>query len=749
MALLSRVLIFLGLMVVAVVLGLYLGKVSVGNDPIIATLNNPVSVSEGEAKKEGEGAKEKEQSLQAPPVYFYPGMIEDDNWNPVLEQIAMASESGVHQYIVTISPDWTDTDMRIKSERYASILQHYLDVDPKARFLIQVDLNPPVPWFEAHPDAAVQINDAFQPYPCPASVLWRDDAARVLGDVFSAMASSDHSKNILGYVLCALKGLRWMPPEGFDISKTNQQGFSEWLAQKYRTDAALQTAWGKPEITLAQTSIPSSPTLSENPPVFFMLPEMQPVVDFLQYSAESVADALVSLASATAKSSSNDPSFIIGAPYGFSFETFPNGYGHYALELLLESDLNALLSPVSYVDRGLGGVGGVMGPVDSMTIRGKQWIIIDDTRTGVERDPATGEFGRIKGINVDDVYEVQQRNFAQALAYGLGLVWADPQSEGWLHDADQWKHLGNLGAIYAQQIKAKETCIEQDYSVPVMTVVVDETSRFYVQPGGRAEGTFLQKGRDAAMRSGVSLRFHLLRDVIEDIAPPTPVYLFLNAFHLTETDRVRLHSRLAREQACAIWLYAPGYIAEKADAENIGATTGMDVRIFKAPFVAGSTYLLSGQFMRAEEKFGDENSWNPAFYIEPEENTDFLANYVNAKEKGSVAILTLPEGWTSVYIAEPGFNPALLCEILQLLEQHFYISPAEGIYYDTVSARDGILALHACQAGKRSINFGYYCDVVDLFDNSIGWQQKDMVLLPMQTGETRLFLHQPTRAGLK
>ena len=354
------------------------------------------------------------------------------------------------------------------------------------------------------------------------------------------MVSSGHSKNILGYVLCALQGLRWMLPEGVDISKTNQQGFSEWLAQKYRTDAALQTAWGKEEITLAEAAIPSLPAFSENPPVFFMLPEMQPVVDFLQYSAESVADALVSLAAATAKSSSNDPSFIIGAPYGFSFETFPNGYGHYALELLLESDLNALLSPVSYLDRGLGGVGGVMGPVDSMTIQGKQWIIIDDTRTGVERDPATGEFGRIKGINVDDVYEVQRRNFAQALAYGLGLVWADPQSEGWLHDADQWKHLGNLGAIYAQQIKAKETSIEQDYSVPVMTVVVDETSRFYVQPGGRAEGILLQKGRDAAMRSGVSLRFHLLRDVIEDIAPPTPVYLFLNAFHLTETDRVRL-----------------------------------------------------------------------------------------------------------------------------------------------------------------------------------------------------------------
>jgi hypothetical protein len=210
---------------------------------------------------------------------------------------------------------------------------------------------------------------------------------------------------------------------------------------------------------------------------------------------------------------------------------------------------------------------------------------------------------------------------------------------------------------------------------------------------------------------------------------------------------VRLHSRLAREQASAIWLYAPGYITDTADAETIAATTGMDVRRFEEPFQTGSTYLLSGQFLHAEEKFGDGEIWAPAFYIEPEEETDFLANYINAKDKGSVGILTLPEGWTSVYVAEPGLSPALLCELLQLLEQHRYLTPVDGVYYDVTSARDGIVALHASEAGKRSMYFGHFFDIVDLFDPAIGWPQKDSIMLPMQTGETRLLMQKPIQVG--
>ena len=747
MALFSRLGIFLLLLLVAIISGLYLGKVSV-KDETIATSRMERAAEPVEASdSEGERKDEDNSGVSVPPLLFYPGTVADEDWKDVKEQVIMAAESGIHQYVVTVTPAWFDDERQAQAERNSALLNAYREADPDAQFLIQINLNPTVPWFEAHSDSAMRINDAFQPYPSPASANWREAAGVALEDVITSLESGTHRKHIKGYILCALQGLRWMLPEGYDVSKANHQGYLEWLQQRYRTDDALQTAWDNDSMTLAAATIPAYSSPEEEGHVFYELPQMQPVVYFLHYSSESVADALAGLSVVVARASRLGPSGIIGAPYGYSFEALPNGCGHFALELLLESDLNMFMSPVSYVDRGLGGVGGVMGPVDSMTIRGKQWFVVDDTRTGVERDAATGEFARIKGINVEDVFEVQRRNFALALTYGLGLVWADPQAEGWLHDKDQWAHFGLLNTIYAQRTNEAKAQAPTEFAASVVTVVVDELSRAYVQSDSRINSILLQRARDAAMRSGVSLRFHLLRDVVEDIAPSTPVYLFLNAFHLTETDRVRLHSRLAREQASAIWLYAPGYITDTADVETIAATTGMDVRRFEEPFQTGSTYLLSGQFLHAEEKFGDGEIWTPAFYIEPEEEIDFLAHYVNAQDKGSVAILTLPEGWTSVYVAEPGLSPALLCELLQLLEQHRFLTPVDGVYYDVVSARDGIVALHASEAGKRSLYFGHFFDIVDLLDAAIGWPQKDSIMLPMQSGETRLLMQKPIQAS--
>ena len=743
MKLLPRLGIFIVFVLIAVVMGSYLGKISVRDERIATSRAERISVTEQEVTDNDEAEKTDVQQV-ATPVFFCPGAMVSEDWKVISEEVAMAASSGIHRYIITISPSWFEQDRQGDAERYNALLKQYVDVDAQAQFLIQVNLNPPVHWFEVHPEAAMQINEVLQPYPSPASVVWQEAASSALENLIATVGAGAYQERVLGYVLCALQNLRWMLPEGYDRCTANQQGFIEWLQQGYRDDDALQIAWGNETITLETVTIPEPPVTEDALPIFLELPARRAVADFLQYSSESVADALTSLSAVTARVSAQGSSSIIAAPYAYSFETLPNDCGHFALELLLESDINAFVSPVSYVDRGLGGVGGVMGPVDSMTVRGKQWIIIDDTRTGVERDSDTGEFGRIKGINVDDVYDVQRRNFAMALTYGLGLIWSDPQGEGWLHDQEQWEHFGQLNAIYADQLKEEDSDTEEVYSKAVMTVVVDESSRFYMQGDNRINSIFLQKGRDAALRAGVSLRFHLLRDVIEDIAPPTSVYLFLNAFHLSETDRVQLHSRLAREHASAIWLYAPGYIAQNSDVENIAATTGMDVRQFEEPFETGSKFLLSGNFLQADEKFGYLKSCTPAFYIEQGEETDFLATYVHDREKGSVAILSLPEGWTSVYVAEPGLSPALLCEILLLLEQHLYLTPVDDIYYDAVFIRDDIVSLHASKTGKRSIHLGGFCDVVDLLEPAIGWSQKDRIMLPLQTGETRLLLQKPT-----
>ncbi len=747
MELVYRLCAFLVLLVAAVLLGLYLGRVSVGDDPIVTTRTEPERKAQTPTPAAEMGEPTDMPAEKMPPLFFFPGPEEDGDWEVVAGQVSMAAEANVDQYVVSVSLGWDPEQRPQDEQRYNAALERYVALNSRARFLIRVDLNPPAQWFEQFPEAAMRINGAAYPYPSPTSEAWRNAAEEALAHLVATVESGGYGDRVKGYILCALYEKRWMFPTGHDVSRTNQRGFRQWLKTKYRTDDALQSAWADAEVTLETASIPERPDFESAETLFVQLPELQSVVDFTRYTSEAVADTIAAFAAFTAHITTLDASTLIAAPYGYTFETIANDSGHFGLEVLLESDLNALFAPVSYVDRGLGGVGGPMGPVDSMTVRGKKWFVIDDTRTGVERDPATGTFGRITGINAEDVYEVQRRNFAMTLAYGLGLVWADPQGEGWLHDSEQWAHFERLADVYAERLQLLKNDEAQNNDEAVLTVVVDESARFYLQCNGRMKGAMLQKGRDAALRSGVSVRFHLLREVLEDTAPPTPVYLFLNAFCMTASERARLHARLAREEASAIWLYAPGYIDADADVANIAATTGMDVRMFEEPVEGGSAYLLSGQYMRADERFGLEEMWTPAFYIAPEEETDFLARYVHDEEKGSVAIVTLPEGWTSVYIAEPELTPALLCEILQLLELHIFSTPVERAYHDALFARGDIVALHARQSGKRSVHFGGFYDIQDLLDPDIGWPQKDSVMLSVRTGETRLLRKSPLGIG--
>ena len=264
-----------------------------------------------------------------------------------------------------------------------------------------------------------------------------------------------------------------------------------------------------------------------------------------------------------------------------------------------------------------------MGPVDSLLSRGKTCFIMDDTRTGVERDESTGRFGRVRGIRPDDIFEVQKRNFALALSYGLGLIWTDPQSEGWLNIPDQWREFSRLKHLYARHLseEAKSRMID---TRATLTVVVDEASNFGLTSGDRINTALLQQGREMALRAGVSTRFHLLKDVIEGIAPPTPVYLFLNAFTLSEEERGLLHARLTGEEATAIWLYAPGYFGMTPGTAGISQLIGMEVSSFDEPTSGESLYILSGQYMHPEQSFGSKTLWNPLFYVRPHDDLDFL-----------------------------------------------------------------------------------------------------------------------------
>lgn len=721
-------------MALAAAAGLWLGKWSVPGEaaPAVAPVSGagasgPLAAGEGAAEEPG---------TVGPPLYFFARPDAPEDWKTVMEEAALAAEAGITRHIVPVAPAWSEEDA---PDNVTALLKQHMVANPRASFLLQVDMNPPPAWARAHETEMMLVNGAAGPLPSPASQQWVVDGQAALRKLVESVEGGEVSRRIEGYILCALEGGQWTLPETGDRSETNRQGFRDWLVRHYQGEAALGEAWGRPGMSADEVTLPELPDFNDTGQVFVRFPEERPLSDYLRYTSESTADALAAFTAHLAEVSMISPKIL--APYGFSLEMAGNASGHFALGNLLESDLNGVISPVSQTDRGMGGAGGYAGPVHSLLARGKTWTVLDDTRTGMERDPASGTVARMRGVRAEDIFEVQKRNFASALVDGLALAWADPLGDGWLLDGDQWRLFGKMREVYAA--RAEEGGPPSGEDAPAgLTVVVDEASRAVQRCAGPLNALLVSGGRDAALRAGVRTRFVLLQDVLEERVGPSRTWLFLNAFRLDAEARERLHDRFARERASVIWLYAPGYFdGDTAAAENISAVTGMDVRALDGPADAGSLFGLSGQFMAQDAPFGAAGAWNPLFHIE-DAGADALARYAGS-EKTSVAVKSVDGEWTSIYVAEPGVTPALLAEILRILEEPLFIAPGEANYFDPVYAGPGLLALHGAESGKRAVILPDYCDVQDLFDPAAGWTQKDEFVLPLRTGETRVFSLKP------
>ena len=741
-----RILGAVAIVVAAALLGLLFGKLSApdllpGN---LTGLPDGAKVPEADTET-GVGTPDAapDAPREPPPILLHLGIEPDSPWDVLDSEVAYAAAIGVHQYMIPAILPWgEDIPTAATTEAMARIVQS----DPDANFLLQVNFNPPATWFDAHPDARMAGTVGDTPYPSPTSPVWLDACRAAFDRLQGALADTDLASRVAGYALYGLVSDSWQRGAGADDTEAGTAAFREWLSRAYKDDAALRKAWGNAESTLASATVPTSATGEPSPAVFQDLATAQPLVDYRRFAAESVADAIGAL---SAYIRERNAETTVWANYGHTFERANPAYGHLALSALLESDVYGFISTVSILNRGIGDTGGFMGPVDSARAHGKQWMLVDDTRTGIAWSPDSGQIEQIRGLRAEDVHNVQRRNFAMAAIHGLNLAWSDPNGEGFLYDDRQWEVFGQLYEIYQKYGNTPENALRAGGDVnlpaglgvqaqhPMVQVIIDERSQFLTRAEAGLDA-LLAANRDALLNSGASTAFGLLDDLLESRLPASPVYVFLNAYRIPASDVKTLHARFAEEQATAIWVYAPGYLDVTMNKNNVRDTVAMNIRQFEEPSPAGSVYTLGGgHWIEQGQTFGEARLIDPLFYID-EPEADVLATFQQT-EKPSVAIRTLEEGWTSVFIAEPRLSAPLLREILRILEQPVYFRPGKERLLDAAFINPRLVAIHAAESGERIVNLGAFYDIVDLFDASIGWPQKESFVLNVKKGETRLF----------
>jgi hypothetical protein len=261
---------------------------------------------------------------------------------------------------------------------------------------------------------------------------------------------------------------------------------------------------------------------------------------------------------------------------------------------------------------------------------------------------------------------------------------------------------------------------------------------------------------------------YLLSDIDNPKLRDFKFYIFLNTFRVTPEQRAAIHARLKRNNATALWIYAPGYIADdKLSTDAIRELTGIrvvedapmgelhvDITNREHPMTAdlpeGHAY---GTDVNVAEiiRYYDHQLYlkdprdpgaqrdlpgfriGPRFYVNDPEATILgrLAGIVQedpsrqgrrgrrgrggppAPRVHQPGLVVKPQdGWTSVYSSAPIVSHAVIRGIAKAAGCHIYSDAGDIVY-----ANNGFLVVYAPPGGTRTVRLPKKSRVVDVVED--------------------------------
>ena len=530
-----------------------------------------------------------------PFIFFFNTSCSAKQTEQYLEpQVRAAAENQIHLFSLdfvgwpwveeqeTTDPDFSHTD---------HLLDLFIKADPQATFILRFYDTPPAGWqgcAAIPPDELILFADGTRGPPSLASASVWEHYQRALSRMIRRYESGRYGPRILAYHAC--NSSEWFGPgyreNGADSSPANQRAFQSWLRRQYPTDLALAKAWGKPGLTFEDAEIPRAEAGrfpihgTRELKAFYDFPTQNDWVDFSRFTSEATTQRVMDIAELIKRETGRRK--LTQFFFGYTFELPGSINGHLDIERLLRCpDVDLLVAPITYRDRFAGGAGGFMSAVDSITAHGKLWINEDDMRSSVmEQRFITEPNGEIAEINTpakdyDQTSSLLQRNLGSLLMHRTGTWWMDLSAAGAFNDPRLWRMMDEKGASLYREIYAHPTPYR-----PEVAVLVDPRALYHVRSDWDLPANALGAMRDASGKTGVQTGYYFLNDFLDGIVPPCKAYLFANAFYVTAPEMKTIRQRLDREQATAIWQYAPGYLGPEGPSElRSSELTGMQLAV--------------------------------------------------------------------------------------------------------------------------------------------------------------------------
>ena len=627
----------------------------------------------------------------------------------------------------------------------ADLLAYHLERNPDARLILYVSFDGA--WVEAHPEVWCRTEDGGDTIggydgrqghrPSLDSELWQNAFADRLNNLITYLKSSSYANRIIGIHLIGGISSEWLHwgsqnDQLGDYSACGQEDFRRFLRAKYGTDAALQTAWAQPKVTLTTAAVPPGERRRHAANGHYYDPATErDVLDYHEYQHYVISHCLVRLGKAVKDAS--EGRCLVGAFFGYVNCLVDNGFfgqgsGHFDTRTVLDSPyVDYLIAPVAYSGRHHGDVTNTMVCPYSCTVNGKLFFNHADFRT-----PHTPEGSDYRVDTIQEAIDVLQRELARNLAEGNAFQIYD-FSTGWtLDDTRLCETIRQCQELLSKYRMTATDFPPKDY----LLVVVDEKvmGRNELDNPPLDRELIYYQLMNLAM-AGIPWRCVLLSDLMKhEELQRYGAYYFPNLFRVDDETIRFLKERILTDGRLTVFTGPLGLLTPTGlTAKHAAAILGEPFRLVTEPRdmrAAGTEAWPAVQGLR----WGTTDEKLHGYQLLPENpaSDEIIGRLLD----GSPAALYKKRDTHQLFwCAAPGLKPALLRELAKRGGIPVLSATDDGLY-----AGCGFVGIHAHTDGLKTIRLLGHGAPREIL-SGIGWPEGTTeITLRMRKGETRIFV---------
>ena len=720
-------------------------------------------------------------------------MAHTASWRLTQRLAKQLAEAGIEVYFLWIDCGWHSKGIKSwpEVEQEAKLI---LEANPNAYIVLRTACHPDYAWLDENPDELEAFEDgrtdhfqnAFVNYfgediwevsghnrmVCLASRKYAEKASEHIRGLIDFVESSDFGHRVIGYFLVGGGTGEWYYPMAFDLYKhcigyspAFKLAYSLFLRKKYGTEENLRCAWQDDNASFDNPHIPSREerklSVCEYPHegrVFskgdwgnFLDPQTsQCQADF--YEARTAGTAVtIEYLCKTIKEKTNNR-VLAGAFWGNMGCTYYHQNSVTGMKFLNQSPyIDFLSSPSNYEDRVPGGGAGFRSAVDSIHYRGKLWFNESDSTTSLASDFYLKDFG---DINLQESLENLKRDFAHVLCDDVQAFWFDMQDGKYrFYDAPE------IMALFKKQQALAKEHYDDRRKVSEIAVIYDQESQWYVDQETTKDLTWWNRIFNVP-RIGAPCDHIYHEDLNLETLPDYKMYIFMNCFHLDESERSRISTAVKSKGKTVMWVYAAGLINPDApkqmSVENMQDLTGFifdadegprepTFRIFDTSneLTTGlSPHLLYGRFerpllgffnwKRGEIQVIHPSLTSPLIYVN-DTQAIILGRFITNNQPAYV-VKDFDE-WRSVYIGAKVLNPSIIRAVARAAGVHIYLDTDDVLY-----ANDRFVAVQAAKEDTKRICLPRTVQqITDAYTNEVLAGNTDEFEIKISNGETRMF----------